>query len=94
MNEIEAKRKMAELGTYAQDLAKLKEHESWGVLRQRFEKMKEDDVRSLSHQLLSGREVDNTNLAFRRGFWKGAQWVLDNPDLAQQAFEKAIGRIE
>lgn len=86
-------RRTAILGDYARDLGKLKDEPSWEILRERFEAMKKADVESLARKILTGTTPDAEHLAERRGFWKGAQWVIDNPDLAQQAFDRAMKGI-
>lgn len=51
-------------------------------------------MRQQAAALLRGRPVNQRKLDERRGFWKGAQWVLDNPDLADLAFEQAVKQME
>lgn len=88
------RRDVAKKGTLAQDLAKLTEHPSWPVLRQVFADAREKAERKLSREMLSGGElvapVDQRKVDYRRGFLRGCQAVLDHPELAQHAFEKAL----
>lgn len=88
------RRDVAKKGTIAQDLAKLTEHPSWPVLREEFAKAREQAERRLAREMLSGGEtkepVDQRKIDYRRGFLRGAQAVLDQPELAQHAFEKAL----
>ena len=92
--DVEGNRRLALLATEARELEKLTEHESWGILRARFEALRADDLTSLARQIMSDRVPSPEDLAERRGFWKGAEWVLNNPALAEKAYERANERTK
>ena len=72
-------------------LGELREHPSWAELRAVLEERKAVHFRSLQRQLMAGyhdqRYVDRMS-----GFFKGAEWILDNPDLAEKSLQNAIKR--
>lgn len=87
-------REVAKKGDIARDLAKLTEHPSWPTLRAVFADAREKAERRLSREMFSGGEthapIDQRAIDYRRGFLRGCQAVLDAPELAQQAFERAL----
>lgn len=93
MSEVPRK-KIRDLGTRAQALGKLKDHPSWAVLEDTFEKTRAAYLDSLSRKLIAGgidaAPLDQRQLDYKRGFWAGAKAVLDNPDDVQEALEAAL----
>ncbi len=85
---------LREKGDRARDLAKLKEHPSWNVLRKEFETRKAAYLDQLARELMTGGEdtdpLNQRKLDYRRGFLRGALAVLDAPDNALNALETAL----
>ena len=73
-------------------LGELREHPSWAELRAVLEERKAVYFRSLQRQLVSGSAVDQRYIDRVAGFFKGAEWILDNPDLAEKSLQNAIKR--
>lgn len=87
-------RRVAKAGDVARELGKLKDHEAWPVLRQRFEELQQADVQQLARKIIVSGTVDPAAVQARHGFWKGAEWVLNNPDLAEIALKQALRALE
>ena len=91
-------RKFAEKGDLARDLAKLTDHPSWGVLRESFDKAREKAELRLARQMYRGGEghpeIDQREIDYQRGFWRGVQAVLDQPEYAGRAFVQAMERTK
>lgn len=85
---------MAKKGDTARELAKLTEHVAWPTLRAVFAEAREKAERRLAREMFSGGEthapLDQRAIDYRRGFLRGCQAVLDAPELAQHAFQKAL----
>lgn len=80
------------LGARAQELGKLKEHESWSALRTEFDRKKDKHTRRLV-KLVMAREtaaITQREIDYVSGFWAGAEWILDNPDCAEDALVAAL----
>ena len=73
-------------------LGELREHPSWAELRAVLEERKAVYFRSLQRQLINGSAVDQRYIDRVAGFFKGAEWILDNPDLAEKSLQNAIKR--
>jgi hypothetical protein len=86
--------KVAALAQRAQRLSKLKDHESWGELRALFEERQRKHFDNLTRQLLAGAEVDQRYVDRMAGFFRGAQWLLDNPEMAETSLRTALRRAE
>ena len=86
--------KLAQLTERAHRLGKLKEHESWAELRGLFEERRARHYERLQKQLLAGGEIDQRYIDRLAGFFKGAQWVLDNPEMAEKSLDSAIRKAE
>lgn len=84
-------------GDLARELAKLKDHPSWDILRGEYEKKRDGYFNRLSLRLMSGgaraATVDQREIDYQRGFWAGAKWVIDNPDLAETALADALKKV-
>lgn len=86
--------KIADLTVLASRLGELKQHPSWGELRQLFENRRRKHFDLLARQLLAGNEVDQRYVDRMAGFFKGAEWILDHPDLAESSLKTALKRAE
>ena len=89
-------RRVVKLGDQAQELSKLVEHPAWLELRRLFAEAREAAEQKLAREMFGGGEghpaLDQREIDYRRGFLRGAQAVLDKPELAVRAFEKAMER--
>jgi hypothetical protein len=84
--------KLAEIKVRAARLSELKSHPSWAELRALLEERKARRFGLLQRQLIDGIAVDQRYLDRLAGFFKGAEWILDNPDMAEQSLERAVER--
>jgi len=86
--------RVRELADKAQELAKLKEHPSWEILRAEFEKRKQGYLRGVAQGLMAGGPdapaMDQRRIDYERGFLRGAQAVLDTPDNALAQLEAEL----
>lgn len=86
--------KVQEVAERAQGLSDLKKHPSWPVLRGIFDKRKKLFFERLAHQLMQGgitsTPIDQREIDYQRGFWAGAQWILNNPEMAERSLETAL----
>lgn len=86
--------RLAALTQRAERLGKIKEHESWAELRALFEERRDKHYKSLTSRLLAGAEIDQRHVDRTAGFFHGAQWILDHPDLAEASLKRALERAE
>lgn len=86
--------RLAAIADRAQRLSQLKQHESWQELRVLFEERRQKHFENLTSRLLAGAEVDQRHVDRLAGFFRGAQWILDNPDLAEASLEAALKKAE
>jgi hypothetical protein len=86
------RKRLAEIGDKAQKLGELKEHPSWKLLYEIFEKKRERYFTKLARDLMAprGPKVDELQLEWDRGYWAGVFHVLDNPERAEATFEAAL----
>jgi hypothetical protein len=78
----------------ARELAKLKEHPSWDVLRSEFEGRRRRYLDNLARSIAAGGiDADPLNqraIDYQRGFLRGAQAVLDSPENAIEHLERVL----
>lgn len=86
--------KVAALSQRAGRLHELKEHPSWAELRALFEERRDKHFKNLSRQLIAGAEVDQRYVDRMAGFFRGAQWILDNPEQAEQSLKTALQKAQ
>ena len=86
--------RVANLADRAARLGQLKDHDSWAELRTLFEERRAKHYKSLTDQLMAGSEIDQRYVDRTAGFFKGAQWILDNPDLAESSLASALRKAE
>lgn len=91
-------RRLTELEQRARRLGELKEHPSWLLLREIFEAKRQRSFAVLMKQLMNGGAqappLDQRTLDFERGFWAGANWILENPEQAEKTLQSALNRAE
>ena len=86
--------KLARITERAARLGQLKEHPSWAELRALFEERRAKHYESLTRQLLAGAEIDQRHVDRTAGFFKGAEWILNNPDQAEDSLQRALEKAE
>ena len=86
--------KLKVIGDRAQELSKLKKHPSWPVLREIFEGKKNQWFGSLARSLMAGQLVDQREIDRKAGFFAGAEWILDNPDMAEASLNRALKKAQ
>lgn len=76
----------------ARTLAKLAEHEGWKLLRELLEERKGKHLKRIASLLVARSEASVTQreIDYIAGFWHGAEWLLNNPDLHEQKLERAL----
>lgn len=86
------------LGDRAQALGKLEGNEGWELLRKELEERREAFEHTLGRRLLvGGLEADPVNqrqIDYQRGYWRGVRDILDSPKRAQEALADALKRME
>lgn len=74
----------------AQLLASLANHPGWTVLRQRTKAARDSYFTSLGRQLYNNpAAVTDADIHYRRGFYRGCFWVLNNPVFTAAKLERA-----
>lgn len=86
------------LGDRARELAKLADHPSWPVLKGEMARVRGVYQARLARRLTTGginaSPLDQREIDYQRGFFAGAQWILDNPEMAEATLAKALERRE
>ena len=71
-------------------LSHLSSHPSWGVLRT-VSKERMDEVFLLTaRELMRGEVVPKEVIEYRRGFFAGMKFLLDNPTVEAQKLERSL----
>lgn len=65
-------------------------HPSWEELRSEFDRKKARQEKQLLSELLRGEPLDQRRIDWFRGFWQGAEWILNNPEMAERSFKRAF----
>lgn len=85
-----------QIGDKARELGKLVDHPAWAILRAEFDGLKETYFKRLATRLVSGglkaEALDQRELDYQRGFFRGAEWILANPEMIAKTLEKALER--
>lgn len=86
------------VGDRARELEKLQDHPSWDTLKNEFELLRKAYTTKLARQLLRGglkaEALNQRELDYQRGFLAGAEWILELPEFAIDALDKALRRME
>src|SRR5574341_1362785 len=86
--------KIRSLGDKGRELAKLTEHPAWLTLRREFEARRQTYLQRLAREMVVGgidaEPLSQRELDYQRGFFRGAQAVLDTPDNVIAQLEKAL----
>lgn len=75
-------------------LSELKDHPSWPELQAALDDRKEKTLTGITRQLMAGEPVDQRYLDRVAGFYVGAQWILDNPDLNERRLTAVLAKAE
>jgi hypothetical protein len=71
-------------------VAHLGQHPAWPVLRIIAQTRMEAEFRRTASEMLSGKEIPGETIAYRRGFFAGMKFLLDNPTIAAARLDEAI----
>lgn len=89
--------RIRELGDRARELAKLMEHPSWDLLRLELDAKRSQFMARKTRELISGGihadPVNQREIDYQRGFFAGAEWILNNPEMAEATLKKALERM-
>jgi hypothetical protein len=67
----------------------LRENEAWQRLAQRVREARDRYLTDVARRLMSGREVSKEEIAYMRGFYYGARWIIEHPEEAEKSLERA-----
>lgn len=67
----------------------LREHAGWRRLLELVQGDKSRFLGNIARRLMSGQEVSQREIDFHRGFYAGAQWIIERPEEAEANLEKA-----
>ena len=70
----------------------LQEQVGWKRLREIVRAERDSFLTSFAKSLWSGKEVDPVELAYFRGFYKGAEWIIETPEKVEAGLEAAASR--
>lgn len=63
---------------------------AWQLLRLTVVRKMKNEFMVLANDLMEGRPVQSSDVAYKRGFYAGMKFVLDQPDLEIKAMEKVM----
>lgn len=67
----------------------LKENPGWRRLYEKVASDKERYLSGLSRRMMAGEKIPPEEIAYHRGFYQGAIWVLAHPEVAEKNLERA-----
>lgn len=67
----------------------LMEHPGWQRLADKIKGRKDAFTLSLATRLMAGEKIEQTEIEFNRGFYKGAEYVIGMPEAAEVSLEQA-----
>lgn len=73
----------------ARVFAELQEQRGWKRLRDRIKADKDKYMAGIAARLMKGTKVSPEELAFHRGFYAGAEWIIGHPEQAMKALDSA-----
>ena len=86
--------KLSALKTRTAKLSELKSHPSWAELHAVLEERKTKRFDAIQRQLIEGVPVDQRYLDRIAGFFKGAEWILGNPDQSEKSLAVAVQKAQ
>ena len=75
-------------------VAELADHPAWPLLRERVKEAREQYFRNLGKSLYAGTAVTAEDVAYKRGFFRGAFFLLNTPVFDQMMVDQAIDSTE
>lgn len=90
--KLETDPKFRVIAEDARIFGELMEQPGWQRLIERIEREKDEYLHDIARRLLDGRKeiaVDQREIDFMAGFYKGALYVLKHPEVAEKSFTKA-----
>lgn len=88
---------LRDVGDVAREMGKLVDQPAWGMLRDELANRRTQEftriLRRMMHGGIDASLPSQRELDYKRGFFSGAQWILDNPDLAERSLKEALRRI-
>jgi hypothetical protein len=75
-------------------MASLKEHPGWADLRAHFANRRRVWTERLQKDLMEGRALDQRDIDRHAGFWKGAEFILEHPDMTEKKLETTLKRAQ
>lgn len=88
LTDEERMERARELKIKAGKLSTLTEHPAWATLRAEFETKRRKWFEVMVEAFIHRGEVPD--LQRNSDFWRGAEWVLNNPDLAEKSLRIAL----
>lgn len=67
----------------------LRESEAWQRLAQRVRDDREHYLSGVARRLMAGQKVSPEEIAYMRGFYFGARWIIEHPEKAEESLERA-----
>lgn len=72
------------------DIAELASHPGWGELRKRAAKARDQYFANLGKTLYLGEPVSDADLHYRRGFFRGMNYILNQGTIEADALEREL----
>ena len=70
----------------------LEEHVGWKRLREIAQREKDKFLEGFARRLMAGVRVESDEVAFHRGFYYGAQWIVEYPEEAVKSLQSLSRR--
>ncbi len=78
----------------AEALRPIRESETWSFLIRSLQGAREHVMRGHLQALMRGREINQRQLDYDRGYWDGVVAVLNAPEQALTQFEKTLEKLQ
>lgn len=89
LKRMEDDPKVKEIAESARKYAELMAQPGWQKLIEMIKREKEEWLLDLAKRQFDGEEVSEREIRFYSGFWRGADYVLRHPEVAEDSFVKA-----
>jgi hypothetical protein len=73
----------------SRDFDMLRQQEGWRKLAARIEDKRESWMTAFARRLMAGEKIDPEQLAYMRGYFSGAEFVVKHPDVAYASLERS-----
>lgn len=67
----------------------LRENDAWKRLAQRVREDRDRYLTGVAGRLMAGKDVSKEEIAYMRGFYFGAKWIIEHPEEAEKSLERA-----